>query len=486
MRMPLDPHSAQPLYRQIHSYLRQSILSGSLPPGVRLPATRQLAKDLGVSRITVENAYADLLADGLISTQVGSGTFVLPPYPVNNPITGHEPWPLWQHEFTSFALDHALVSERAASASHAHLISFAGGCGDSHLFPVEDFRRTMASVMRHANHTSLDYGEACGYLGLRTTIAHILSSQGIMATPANVLITAGSQQAIALVLSVLLKPGEVILVESPTYAKAIELFRAFNLRVIAIPIDKDGMQTELLEGILQAYHPKLIYTIPNFQNPSGASMSGRRRRELVSLASRYNIPVLEDDFVGDLRYDGSAQPALKSLDTAGGVIYISTFSKMLMPGLRIGFAVAEGPIYAALVKRKQVQDIATSNLIQHTLDAYVSIGRYQAHLRRSCQVYRKRRDAMVQAIRRYLPQIDMDIPQGGLFMWLRLPQELAAKEVLPLAWEEGVDFALGQDFCTDGAGSNCLRLNFAALSIEEIDEGIKRLGTALARLKKVS
>ena len=309
MRMLLDPDNAQPLYRQIHGYLRQSILSGGLPSSTRLPATRQLAKDLGVSRITVENAYADLVADGLVSTQVGSGTFVLPPYPMSNPLVGSEPWPLWQNEFASFAQDHALASGQAARAFHAQPISFAGGCGDSHLFPVADFRRTMASVMRHANHTSLDYGEACGYLGLRASIAHILSSQGIMATPANVLITAGSQQAIALVLSVLLKPGDAILVESPTYGKAIELFRALNLRIISIPIDKDGMQTELLEGVLQAYHPKLIYTIPNFQNPSGASMNGRRRRELVSLASRYNIPILEDDFVGDLRYDGSAQPA---------------------------------------------------------------------------------------------------------------------------------------------------------------------------------
>ena len=486
MRMPLNSHSAQPLYRQIHSYLRQSILSGSLPPDTRLPATRQLAKDLGVSRITVENAYADLLADGLISTQVGSGTFVLPPYPMDFPTASHGPWPLWQQDFGELPPDRPMIDVHTHSRTHPHPISFAGGTGDPSLFPIEEFRKTMALIMRQAPHSSLEYGDACGYLELRTAIAHILASQGIAVSPANVLITAGSQQAIALVLQVLLKSGDVILVESPTYGKAIELFRALNLRVISIPIDKDGMQTELLEGVLQAYHPKLIYTIPNFQNPSGASMSGRRRRELVSLASRYNIPILEDDFVGDLRYDGSAQPALKSLDTAGGVIYISTFSKMLMPGLRIGFAVAEGPVYAALVKRKQVQDLATSNLIQHALEAYVSIGRYQAHLRRSCQVYRKRRDAMAHAIARYLPQIDVDVPQGGLFMWLRLPQKLAATELLPLAWKEGVDFALGGNYCADGSGSNCLRLNFAELSVEEIEEGIKRLGVALSRLQKVS
>lgn len=483
MRMPLNPSSTQPLYRQIYGYLRQSILSESLPPNTRLPATRQLAKDLGVSRITVENAYADLVADGLASTQVGSGTFVLPPYTINTPTASHEPWPLWQHEFACAPLE---LSEQASRSYHPHPISFAEGSADPSLFPIDEFRRTVASMMRQAPHASLDYGEPRGFLGLRTTIAHILSSQGIMIPPTNVLITAGSQQAITLILSVLLKPGDVILVESPTYGKALELFNAFHLKVVSIPIDKDGMQTELLEGILQAYHPKLIYTIPNFQNPSGASLSGRRRRELVSLASRYNVPVLEDDFVGDLRYDGSTQPALKSLDTSGGVIYVSTFSKMLMPGLRIGFVVAEGPIYDALVKRKYVQDLATSNLVQHALDAYVSIGRYQTHLRRSCQVYRKRRDAMAQAIGRYLPQVDVDIPQGGLFMWLRLPQGITATDLRPIALEAGVDFAPGKIYCTDGSGSNCLRLNFASVSVEEIEEGIKRLGKALARLQKVS
>ncbi|KAF0194102.1 MAG: GntR family transcriptional regulator [Bacillota bacterium] len=483
MRMPLNPNSTQPLYRQIHGYLRQSILSQSLPPNTRLPATRQLAKDLGVSRITVENAYADLVADGLASTQVGSGTFVLPPYTINNPKASHEPWPLWQHEFACVPLE---LCEQVSSSCHPRQISFAEGSADPSLFPIDEFRRTMASVMRQAPHASLDYGEPRGFLGLRTNIAHILSSQGIMIPPTNVLITVGSQQAITLVIQVLLKPGDVILVESPTYGKALELFSAFHLKVVSIPIDKDGMKTELLEGILQAYHPKLIYTIPNFQNPSGASLSGRRRRELVSLASRYNVPILEDDFVGDLRYDGCAQPALKSLDTSGGVIYVGTFSKMLMPGLRIGFVVAEGPIYGALVKRKYVQDLATPNLVQHALDAYVSIGRYQTHLRRSCRVYRKRRDAMAQAIGRYLPQVDVDIPQGGLFMWLRLPQELTATELLPLAWKEGIDFALGENYCADGSGSNYLRLNFAALSVEEIEEGIRRLGVTLAKLQKLS
>ncbi|HEX2994698.1 MAG TPA: PLP-dependent aminotransferase family protein, partial [Anaerolineales bacterium] len=182
--------------------------------------------------------------------------------------------------------------------------------------------------------------------------------------------------------------------------------------------------------------------------------------------------------------DGRAQPALKALDPGGRVIYVSTFSKMLMPGLRVGFLVAEGPVYNYLLNFKRVNDLATSTLIQRALEAYVTVGRYQAHLRRSCQIFRKRRDTMISAIQRYLPaKVHFDPPQGGLFIWLQLPEKLAAEELLPFAWEEGVDFAPGNGFFPEGTGGrNWLRLNFVAQTPEQIEEGIKRLGKATKRL----
>ncbi len=176
-----------------------------------------------------------------------------------------------------------------------------------------------------------------GYAPLREGIAHILASQGVQTRPENILITAGSQQAISLVSQTLLKPGDVILVESPTYSIAMELFRILGFRIVGVPVDGQGMQVEKLEKLLQQHHPKLIYTIPNFHNPTGTCLNSARRRQLIVLADRYNVPILEDDFVGDLRYEGRAQPSLKALDPGGQVIYISTFSKMLMPGLRVGF-----------------------------------------------------------------------------------------------------------------------------------------------------
>jgi GntR family transcriptional regulator/MocR family aminotransferase len=491
MRIPLDRQSSIPLYQQIETYLRQGILSGSLAADTRLPASRQLAHDLGVNRLTVENAYAELEIEGLIYSKMGSGTYVLPASPLLTlPQAGSgASWPLWQQsiEFQSRATKRKPADEIFKGTAQApHLISFASGIGDAHLFPAEDFRKVLQTVMRRDGIAALDYGEPNGHAPLRETITHILASQGLQTRPENVLITAGSQQALSLVSQLLLKPGDVILVESPTYSGALDLFRALNFQVVGIPVDNHGMQVERLEKLMQQHHPKLIYTIPNFHNPTGTCLSTARRRQLIILADRYNIPILEDDFVGDLRYEGRTQPALKALDPGGRVIYVSTFSKILMPGLRVGFLVSEGPVYNSLVDFKRVNDLATSTLVQRALEAYVTVGRYQSHLRRSCQIFHKRRDVMLSAIQRYLPtEVHLDSPQGGMFIWLQLPDKLSSEKLFPLAWQEGVTFAPGNEFFPDALGGrNWLRLNFVAQAPDQIEEGFKRLGKAVQRLSK--
>jgi GntR family transcriptional regulator/MocR family aminotransferase len=489
MRIPLDRQSEIPLYKQIETYIRQGILSGSLVADTRLPASRQLARNLGVNRITVENAYAELEIEGLIYSRMGSGTYVLPTNPLLAlPKDGSgAPWPLWQQSVElQFKTTNRKSSDEISMkpTRHPHPISFASGIGDAHLFPAEDFRKVLQTVMRRDGIAALDYGEPNGHAPLRETITHILASQGLQTRSENVLITAGSQQALSLVSQLLLKPGDVILVESPTYSGALDLFRALDFEVVGIPVDGQGMQVDGLEKLLQQHHPKLIYTIPNFHNPTGTCLSNPRRRQLIILADRYNIPILEDDFVGDLRYEGRTQPALKALDPGGRVIYVSTFSKILMPGLRVGFLVAEGPIYDCLVNFKRVNDLATSTLVQRALEAYVTVGRYQSHLRRSSQIFRKRRDMMLSAIQRYLPaDVCLDPPQGGMFIWLQLPEKLSSERLLSLAWEEGVTFAPGNGFFPDALdGKNWLRLNFVAQEQDKIEEGIKRLGTAIQRL----
>ena len=488
MRIPIDRQSDVPIYKQIEKYLRKGILSGNLAPETRLPATRKLARDLGVNRITVGNAYAELEADGLICSRVGSGTYVLPPWqipPIPEVATG-DPWPLWQQNLGNggSASKRDLLLKLLNESQHPDPISFAGGVSDPLRFPVDEFRKIIQKVMRRDGIAALEYGDVRGYAPLRSTISHILASQGVQISSDNILITAGSQQALALVTQLILKQGDVILVESPTYSEALGLFADLGLKIVGIPIDENGMQVEKLERLLLQHHPKLIYTIPNFQNPSGTCLSGQRRRQLISLADRHNLPILEDDYVGDLRYEGRAQPALKALDPGGRVIYISTFSKMLMPGLRVGFLAAEGPIYDRLVTYKSFNDLTTSNLIQRALDAFVSVGRYQTHLHRSCQAYRKRRDAMMSAIHRHMPTgTQVYTPRGGLFAWLRLPGKLSCDNLFIFAVEEGVSFSPGTYFFPDGfSGEDCMRLNFSKQTPEMIHEGMIRLRKAIDRL----
>jgi len=488
MRIPLNKKSDVPLYHQIESYLRQGILSGSLPADMRLPACRKLAKDLGVNRATVENAYAKLEADGLVFSRMGSGTYILPvnPVPVITKNSQETKWPLWQESVQdrNIISKADVVDEMLMAAGHPYPISFASGISDSRQFPIEEFRKVLQTVMRRDQISALEYGERNGYAPLREGIAHILASQGLQTDPENILITAGSQQAIYLALQVLLRPGDVVLVEDPTYSVALDLFRALGFQLVGVPVDGQGMQVEKMEKILQQHHPKLIYTIPNFHNPTGTCLSSARRRELIMLADRYNIPILEDDFVGDLRYEGHTQPSLKALDPNGQVVYVSTFSKMLMPGLRVGFIVADGPVFESLLNFKRLSDLATSTLIQRALEAYVNVGRYQAYLRRSSQTFRRRRDTMVDAIHRYLlSDVSFDQPKGGLFIWLRLSKAISAEELLPVACKEGVSFVPGNYFFVDGvSGKNWMRLNFASQSEEDIGEGIKRLEKTIRKL----
>jgi GntR family transcriptional regulator / MocR family aminotransferase len=485
MRIPLDRQSKEPLYKQIATYLRQGILSGSLAPETRLPATRQLAQTLEINRITVETAYAELEADGLVDSRVGSGTYVLKPE-LHSPLPQKDPaspWPIWQTELIGKQNQHPDRYPEQMLREQGHLtpIDLSHGIGDFHSFPAEDFRKMIHTVLLRDGVSALGYGDYQGYPPLRSTIAHVLASQGIQAQPEQVLVTNGSQQGLSLVFQLLLSPGDVVLVEDPTYSGALKLFRRLGAKVVGVRIDERGMLVEKLEKLLQQVHPRLIYTIPNFHNPTGACLDLARRRQLVALADRYNVPILEDDYVGDLRYDGRSQPALKALDPGGRVIYLSTFSKMVMPGLRVGFLVADGPVYDELVGLKRTIDIAASNLVQRSLEAYVTVGRYQAHLRRSCRSYRKRRDAMLKAIERRLPAgVHLVPPQGGLFLWLRLPDGLSADRLLPLACREGVAFAPGSQYFVNRAdGESTLRLNFAAHTPDEIDLGIRRLAKAI-------
>jgi len=481
MRLALDPESEQPLYAQISTHLRDSILSGNLRPGVRLPAVRSLAADLGVNRCTVESAYAELTAEGLIMPRQGSGSYVLPHAPGeprNPPRTGG--WPAWQGRIRHGGYE-AMNAYLPEVSRQTDCIALDGGACDPRLFPLDEFRRMFGQVMRRDGVAAVEYGEIAGFRPLRATLAQVLASQGIETGPDNILVTAGSQQALSLVAQLVLAPGDGVVVEGPTYAGALDVFRARGARIHTVGVDEDGMDMGALEDVLARHRPRLIYTIPNFHNPTGACLDGHRRRQLISLAGRYDVPVLEDDYVGDIRYEGRAQPTLKSLDPDGRVIYVGTFSKMLIPGLRVGFVVADGPVRDHLLRAKRCHDLATSNLIQRVLRDYVSVGRYHAHLQRSCAIYRRRRDAMLAALADCMPEgTSWSRPRGGLFVWVRLGEGRSSSELLAAAGREGVLFAPGGNFYFDPKeGEGCMRLNFASSSEDVIREGVRKLGRAM-------
>ncbi len=490
MRIPLDHNSTTPLYQQIQTFIGEQIQSGNLAPEMRLPASRALAMSLGVSRITVANAYAEMEAEGLVYTRPGSGTYVARQLqPLDEFLNGRprtRDWPLWQQDLLTQTWQPIMqeFSRLLASVEHPDLIALSGGVGAEELFPVEEFGKTVREVIRRDGCVVMGYGDPAGYLPLRSTIAQILNSQGIPTHPDEVLVTSGSMQAIAMVAYLILRPGDVVLVESPTYSMTIDLFRSIGARVFGIPVDAQGMVVSELEAALQTVRPRLIYTIPTFHNPTGTCMIAQRRRQLIDLADRFNIPILEDDFSGDLRYEGRAQPALKALDPGGRVIYTSTFSKVLLPALRVGFLVASGPVFDRLLALKRTNDLTTSNFMQRALEAYITVGRYQSHLRRACRIYRQRRDAMLSALEKYMPSdISWEIPQGGLFLWVRLSEDCSADELIPLAGEEGMTFAPGSFFFPGQRVKNFMRLNFAMNSPERNVEAIRRLGRALDRLK---
>jgi len=464
----LDPTSSEPLYRQIEAWYRRAIASGQLTPGTRLPAARKLADELGVSRITVDRAYGGLMADGVAEGRGSAGTVV-----TGRPVRRSEPSPRagWQEQALAARTSRAPAAPAAGGT--ADLIALSGGLGDPSLFDLASFNRVLNTVRLRDGVGALDYGDPQGFGPLRQVVSGILAAQGLEAPPETILITAGSQQAITLVASCLLGPGDAVLVERPTYNSALDLFRVLGLRILDAATDARGLRLDEAEGLIRTHRPKLIYTMPSYQNPSGVSMDRERRQGLLDLAGRYDVPILEDDFVGDVRFEGRGHPTLKALDRTGHVIYVSTFSKMLLPGLRTGYLVLEGPVFALLAEHKRVTDLASATLIQRTLAEYIGVGRYQTHLKRSVRLYRERRDAVAAALRDEVPSLRWTLPAGGFFLWLEAPdgRDLAAE-----AREAGVRLAPGGQFFADPAEGRCFaRLNFAAQPAAVLEEAVRRL-----------
>src|SRR5947209_19967461 len=402
----LDRSSDTPLYQQISDKIREAILSGQLAEGIRLPTERALASALQVNRTTVMNAYNQLAADGLVEGHVGRGTLVKRSqfnYLDDNYDENGPSWlfglPTTEREI--LGPDARMLSELASVGDD--IISLAAGTPAIELLPAEMLNAIFAEGLVRPRHSALGYCPVGGLLSLRRDIAMRMRNRGVAVDAQHILILSGSTQGIGLVGRFLLNPGDEVVVEVPTYLGAIQTFRALGARVIGVPTDSDGMRVDLLETILARHRPRLIYTQPTFQNPSGVVMSPERRRRLMQLSRRYQTPVLEDDPYGEIYFQEKRPQPLKALDPHGQVIYLSTFSKILAPGLRVAWLVAPEPMIERLSLHKQIFDLNTNAIGQWCVAEILRRGLLDDHLMLMRQQYRHKRDTMLSAIRTHWP-----------------------------------------------------------------------------------
>jgi len=398
----------------------------------------------------------------------------------------------WTYRFAqrTKAMKSSVIRELLKLTQRPEVISFAGGLPAPELFPVKRFREACQRVLAEKCTCALQYGTSEGYTPLREMIAENMARYGIVAVAENVLITSGSQQALDLIGKLLINPGDRVLVEAPTYLGALQAFDAYGAEYVSVPVDDDGLKTERLEEALRS-GPKFMYILPNFQNPAGVTLSEGRRHHLVLLAERYGIPIIEDDPYGQLRYEGEHLPPLIVVDREnqrrddgyqmGNVIYLSTFSKTLAPGLRLGWIVAPTEVITKLVQLKQGADLHTSTFAQVVAYEVARDGFLDEHVRKIRLVYRGRRDAMLAALEEFCPpQVTWTHPAGGLFLWVTLPEDIECNALFADALRQNVAFVPGDSFYAAGnEGGRHMRLNFSNAPPEQIREGIRRLSLAI-------
>ncbi len=396
----------------------------------------------------------------------------------------------WDHRYAQRTqrMKSSAIRELLKMTEQADLISFAGGLPAPDVFPVHEFKEACNNVLDHSSTLALQYGATEGVGPLREMITRHTQRYSIQVSPENVMITSGSQQALDLIGRIFINRGDRILVESPTYLGALQAWNAYGAEYIAIPSDENGMITDELEKSLRC-GPKFIYVLPNFQNPTGATMSLDRRKKLVELADRYGVPIIEDDPYGQLRFEGEHLPAVEVLDSriraangwySGNVIYLSTFSKLLAPGLRLAWVIAPPEVISKLVQAKQGADLHTSTFNQMLAYEVAHKGFLDKHVVTIRQVYLERRNVMLDALTEHMPDgVRWTHPQGGLFLWATLPEDIDTTDLLAEAIKEKVAFVPGGSFHPCGGGTNTMRLNFSYSKPDQINEGIARLGRVI-------
>jgi len=373
------------------------------------------------------------------------------------------------------------------------IISFAGGLPNPLSFPVQDLKIIVQNVLNNHGKVALQYGATQGINELRDAIAERSHKEGMIygASAENIMITSGSQQALDAVGKIFLNPGDIAMVGLPSYLGGINAFRSYEANLVGVPLDKEGMQVDLLEEkikelIKQDIPVKFIYTIPTFQNPAGTVLPESRRKRLIDIAHEYNLVIIEDDPYAKLRYDSPAIKPIKAFDDEGRVIYMSTFSKILAPGFRLAWIIAPEDVMRKLALCKQAQDLCTAPFSQYIANDFIKSGSLDLHIMKICEMYKPKRDIMMDSMKKYFPEgYICNRPKGGMFAWVTLPEQIDTEAMFLDAFKEKVAYVHGKAFCVDGGGGSSMRLNFSYSTNEQLDIGMKRLGTVIERKMKV-
>ncbi len=485
MQLVLDRQRDVPLHRQIETQIRALIESGDLAVGSRLPATRGLARRLGVNRATVSTAYDALAAAGLVQGRVGHGTRILqrgtPAARQHTPLSTRRR-PYWSALLASgleaqvLHLDAPGEPERRVDGC----IDFTGLIPDERFFPVERLRRCFDDVLRQNGELLLQYGPTLGHAPFRDVIAQRLRLSGVPVSADDILVVNGAQQGLELFCRACLDPGDAVVVESPTYGNLLALLRLHRADIVPVPMTPDGIDLDELERVLSRRRVKFLYTMPHFQNPTGITTSLEHRRRQLEVAARHELAILEDGFEEELRWDGGEVLPLRALDGDGRVCHVGTFSKGLCPGLRIGWLAADGELVAHLAHLKRSTDFHTSVLLQATLAEFCRRGEYDKHLRRLRKIYRARMACTAAALASHMPPgTGWRVPAGGYCIWLELPAGVDDADLVARTARDRVLLSPGRHFFHADPGHGFVRLSISRVNEEEIEAGLARVGRHL-------
>ena len=460
----LDARAETPLYRQLHAKIKSAILSRELGQGERLPPTRELAGLLGLNRTTVSAAYELLEADGLIRGHVGRGSYV-------------------EGSSAEQKLDwHALIPREESAAvpvSTAAKISFASSRPSEALFPMDEFRATCREVIDSPEAAQiLQLGPAGGYAPLRRYLLDEARAHGFAGPDDDLLITSGCQQAFDLIQRVLASHGETVVLEDPVYPGLRNVFQRGGARIAGIPVGEHGIEVDALDRLIEKERPRLMVLTPNFQNPTGTTIPESARRNILTIARRGGVVVVENDLYAGLRYRGAEIPSLKRLDQSGDTILLSSFSKIAFPGLRVGWAIGPRHFIARLTEAKQLSDLHSDQLSQAVLLRFALSGRLARHREHMLKLGAQRLDTCLQACAAEFPSGSrFTRPEGGMNVWVTLPEPLDAAEMAARAERDGVSFLPGRHFAVSRPQTHSLRLSFAGLEPDQIRAGLSILGS---------